>query len=165
VNGADIRIEAAVPGIARRLPDADVRLTAFARRWKNEVFEWGRCDCTLLMAHAVDALAGTSFAALYEGRWHDEPSAREFQRGFGGDLESALLAAGLEDAFEPDLALEERVRSLRRGDLILCRMRGFCCGHVAFGALSLSVDRDHAVGWRPSAELLAWPGAVTLRVR
>lgn len=149
----------------RRLPEADARLTAFARKWIGAPFVWGRCDCTLLTAHAIDALAGTSFAAIYTGRWFDEPSAREFQRNLGGDLESALLDAGLEDAFELELPLEERVRTLRRGDMILCRMRGFCCGHIAFGSLSLSVDPDHPAGWRPSAELLAWPEAVTLRVR
>lgn len=152
-------------GAVRRRPDAEARLTAFARAWRDRPFAWGRCDCTLLAAAAIDALAGTGFEALYAGRWHDEPSAREFQRGFDGDLESALREADLEEAFEPDLSLEDRVRSLRRGDLILCRLRGFCCGHVAFGALALSVDPDHAVGWRPSAELLAWPAAVTLRVR
>jgi hypothetical protein len=149
---------------ARRLPDADARLTDFARIWNGRPFEWGRCDCTLLVAHAVDALAATAFAALYAGRWSDEKSAREFQDRFDGDMESILRSAGLIEPFAEEAVLEDRAAGLRRGDIILARLRGFCCGHVAFGALSLSADPVHGAGWRPSAELLAWPGARVLRV-
>jgi hypothetical protein len=150
-----------------RLADADARLSAFAREWSGKTFEWGRRDCTLLAARVVDALAGTELAALYGGRWDDEQSARAFQLGFGGDAESVLRSEGLESAFTGDMActaLEERLGALRRGDLILARLRGFCCGHAVFGALSLSADPARGVVWCPTAELLAWPRAVVLRV-
>lgn len=147
-----------------RLPDADARLSAFAREWMGQSFEWGRRDCTLLAARVVDALAGTELAILYGGRWRDEKSAREFKLGFHGDLEGVLRGVGLESAFSEDAAravLEER---LWRGDLILARLAGFCCAHAAFGALALSADPKRGIVWCPTAELLAWPGAVVLRV-
>jgi hypothetical protein len=147
-----------------RVANADARLTAFAREWLGRAFEWGRCDCTLLAAHAVDALAGTNFGALYAGRWHDEKSAREFQRDFDSDIKNVLSDAGLVDPFAPALAIEERLAALRRGDLILTPSGGFIGSHVVFGALSLSTIRKRPVGWVATAEILPWPGAFVLRV-
>jgi len=147
----------------RRLPFADARLTAFARAWIGRPFEWGRCDCVLLAANAVDALAGTRFGQLYTGLWSDEKSARRYQRE-AGDASLGLRIAGLEEPFAPDLIFEERIGGLRRGDLILARFGGFFCAHVAFGALCLSTDPKRPVGWLATAEVLAWPRAIVLRV-
>lgn len=147
-----------------RRTDADARLTAFARSWLGQAFAWGRCDCTMLAAHAIDAQAGTQLASFYAGLWHDESSARGFQASFDGDIESVLRGMGLVDALAPGLALEDRLQLLMRGDLILARLRGFCCAHAVFGALSLSADPARGIVWCPTAELLAWPRALVLRV-
>ena len=146
-----------------RLADADARLTEFARSWLRRPFAWGECDCTVLAANAIDALAGTDLGGRYRGLWWDEKSARRYQKEVG-DAHAGMLELGLIEPFSAEANLAERQAQLIRGDLIMVPFAGFVCAHIAFGALCLSTNPKRAVGWLSSAEMLAWRGARVLRV-
>ena len=147
----------------RRLEDADSRLTAFARSWLMRPFAWGECDCTVLAANAIDAIAGTDLGDRYRGLWWDEKSARRYQKETG-DVHAGMLELGLVEPFRAEATLAERQEGLVRGDMILVPFGGFICAHIAFGALCLSTNPKRPVGWLSSAEMLAWSGARVLRV-
>lgn len=94
----------------QRRPDWEQRLAAFLEETKVRPFEWGRCDCALFAAGAVEAVTGEDHGAAFRGRY----------RSPQGSLR-ALRRQGFGDVFGPfDAALGERVPPLllRRGDIV-----------------------------------------------
>ena len=47
-------------------------------------FEFGKNDCPLFIAGAIDAMQGTELRKKYTGKWHDQKSAWKYGREHGG---------------------------------------------------------------------------------
>ena len=75
-------------------PDWHVRLDTFIRENLLTPFEWGKFDCCLFVADAVEAMTGTDFAAPFRGRYTTATgSARALKKYGSGDVKSTLSAA------------------------------------------------------------------------
>lgn len=124
------------------------RLLSWARGWEGAPFRWGESDCALIVAEAVDLLSGSATAAALRGCYRSRAQALRFQRR-NFDLPSLIRAQGF-------FALAER-GTPEAGDILIARARGFACGHVCLGRLSLSAWPELGVGLCKTADLMALP--------
>lgn len=85
-------------------------LAAFTRAHMRTTYAWGRHDCALFAAGAVEAMTGTDFAAEFRGKYEDEGGARRVLTSLGcenvGDLASRYL---------PEIVPAQA----RRGDVVM----------------------------------------------
>lgn len=85
-------------------------MAAFTRAHMRTPYAWGRHDCALFAAGAVEAMTGVDFAADYRGKYDDEDGARRVLTTIGcedvGDLASRYL---------PEIMPAEA----RRGDVVM----------------------------------------------
>jgi len=128
-------------------------LILWARRALGRPFAWGRVDCAILACEAYDVLTGRNLAAQYRGRYSTAGEARRFQRR-RIDLSEGLKAAGCFAAKPPT----------RLGDILVAEKDGFLCGHVCLGDFALSAWPDRGVALGRTAEVMALPGAVAMRI-
>jgi hypothetical protein len=103
-----------------RLPDWEDRLHAYLDRLAGAAFVWGKHDCALFAAGAVQAITDRDPAATFRGRYTTaRGSVRALRRWGAGDLEKTVAA------MFPDRASA----FARRGDLVLVGdMVGVCVG-------------------------------------
>jgi hypothetical protein len=89
--------------------------------WARVPFEWGRYDCALWAAAAVQAQTGQDFAAPFRGRYRTGAGAMRALRQHGaGDLEKTITAA---------LGEPVPVAMARRGDIVMhSNAAGVCMG-------------------------------------
>jgi hypothetical protein len=53
-------------------------------------FKYGKNDCTLFIAGAIDAMHGTNLHEKYTGLWHDKKSAWKYAKKHGGITKTLL---------------------------------------------------------------------------
>lgn len=102
-----------------RLPDWERRLSAYLAEPGRDVFEWGRQDCALFAAGAVEAVTGVHPFPEVAGTYSDAEGAAEVLRGLGGTLFRTIDSAFPRK--EPGFA--------QRGDLVFAQKAvGVCMG-------------------------------------
>lgn len=81
--------------ILTRLPDWRARLLAYGRESAATAFAYGRFDCALFAAGAVQAMTGTDYAAPFRGRYRTRIGGLRVLRAAGHADHIALAAATL----------------------------------------------------------------------
>jgi len=115
-----------------RLPDWQVRLATLVGDRLQAPFVWGRNDCALFAADAVQAILGHDLAAPWRGQYHTATGAARLLDSLGGGLQ-ALATHMLGQPISPRLA--------RPGDVVLMAATpaapreclGICNGATALG--------------------------------
>ena len=132
-----------------RLYNWEARLTAYLSRVAREGFAWGRHDCALFAAGAVEAVTGIDPAAAWRGRY----------RTLAGGLR-LMRKAGHADHLAAARALYPEVPACRAlpGDLVIVPGDGAAALGVVQGELAY-VLRPDGLGLVPLA------GAIVLEVR
>lgn len=129
-----------------RLPDWQLRLEAFARERRTMPFAWGRNDCAIFAADAVEALTGARLLPELRGHLDARGAMRAMQR-LGGLRCIAAQALGGEIlrkfARVGDVVL---VQAGRREALSICNGNSVI-GPGAAGMVSVSIRQAIAV-WR-----------------
>lgn len=79
-----------------RLPQWDIRLREYMAATQDQVREWGKTDCAIWSAGALDVMCGTQLADEFRGKYHDEESARTFlgARGWRNLKDAAVALVG-----------------------------------------------------------------------
>lgn len=132
-------------------------LDDWCKRRHGEAFEWGRMDCALLCAEAVDVITGTQLAAAFRGRWATQRSAINYQRRLRTDLVVELNKAG---------AFRWQGQPLL-GDIIVHPYQGFpgmFSGYVCFGLAAMSANPEQGVYLCETTAAMAQPGAFVMRI-
>jgi cell wall-associated NlpC family hydrolase len=121
-------------------------------------FEFGKFDCCLFIAGAVQAMTGVDIAADYRGKYADAASAAEALKTIGaGSLAKSLTAL---------FGKPRHVAHAKRGDIVLFHDRGdeigavgICCG--TFSRFIGSIDEAGGVipadGDEPAQGLIPIP--------
>lgn len=76
-------------------------------------FEFGKQDCPLFIAGAIDAMRGTKLREKYTGLWHDRKSAWKYAKKHGG-LSEQLKKLGYKPVEFP---------FIQTGDIIIMEQR------------------------------------------
>jgi hypothetical protein len=107
-----------------RLPDWEARLHDYLESVADAPFEYGRNDCALFVAGAVNAMTGHDFGAPFRGRYKSAAGAVRALRLYGaGNLPSTLSAA---------LGFPVHPSRAGRGDIVTDGVSaGVCMGGVA----------------------------------
>lgn len=107
----------------RQRPDWDARLCAYLERVERLPHTYGRHDCMLFAAGAIEAQTGRDFAEGHRGRYRSQAGAVRYLRGLGFNSFEAML-----DAILP----ERPLGFVQRGDIVLAGgVPGVCAGAVA----------------------------------
>lgn len=118
-----------------RKSDWEQRLNNYLSAHLDAKFEWGRIDCALFVAGAVEAMTGVDYGAKFRGKYHDEAGALKAITEVGGAKNIVVLM---------DDILPRRVRSMvQRGDVVMCK-EGYLA--IAFGAFALGVGDELDTG-------------------
>lgn len=80
-----------------RYPDWRARLEAYFRQVGREPFAWGRHDCALFLAGAVEAMTGEDYAAPFRGRYKTPLGAQRVLRKEGFESLAAVASAHLKE--------------------------------------------------------------------
>jgi len=141
----------------------DVALIEWATGLIDQPFEWGRTDCTVLVAEAIDLITGVQACAQrYRGAWSDMESAVSWSRAHELDLLQGCEQAGCVEVGS--------LRMLQRGDILLVPFMRFddvqvWCGHVVIGDQALSSSPERGVHWMPVRAICTrFPEVIALRV-
>ena len=129
-----------------RRQDWPERLAAFLEERRAERFEWGRNDCVLFAADAVQAMTGVDLAAPWRGQWDSRASA----------VDALGRAGGLLAAVDMILPAYDSPLMAGRGDVVAFATRGRLGLAVCVGTDAVAPS---ALGWqpRPMAEaLVGW---------
>lgn len=118
-----------------RVSNWEQNLNQYLSAHLDAKFDWGRLDCALFVAGAVEAQTGVDHGKAFRGAYSDEAGAMKAIVAIGG----AKNIVELMDGFLP-----RRVRSMvQRGDVVMCR-EGYLA--IAFGAFALGVGEEVATG-------------------
>ncbi|KKI17501.1 DUF6950 family protein [Sphingomonas sp. Ag1] len=119
-----------------RYPDWDARLAAYLEPLRLRPFAWGKHDCCIFAAGAVEAMTGVDPMPEFRGRYTTAIGSARALRRFGrGDL-----AATLDGKFEPVPAA-----LAQRGDIVMSSgLLGICWGPFLF-AVGSEGDREGLV--------------------
>jgi hypothetical protein len=118
-----------------RLPDWEERLHAYLASLEGAAFAWGRLDCALFVAGAVETQTGHDFAAPFRGRYQTARGSVRALRKFGAGTLAATISAALG---------ETPVGYARRGDVVMADgIAGLCLG----GSAVFVGEADGAPGW------------------
>jgi hypothetical protein len=63
-----------------RLPDWETRLAAFLEPLRLRAFAWGKHDCCIFTAGAVEAMTGVDAMAEFRGRYSTQIGAKRARR-------------------------------------------------------------------------------------
>lgn len=117
-----------------RRADWPERLAAFIERRRRARFRWGRHDCVLFAADAIEQMTGVDPIVSLRGRWRSRAEALAILEAEGGMLM----------AIDQRLPVLESVAMAQRGDLVAIPsagaiVLGICVGSqaVAPGATGL----------------------------
>ncbi|MFS0771031.1 DUF6950 family protein [Sphingomonas sp. 1P08PE] len=103
-----------------RLPDWEQRLHDYLAGLEGAEFVWGKMDCALFAAGAVEAMTGEDPAAAYRGKYRSVAGSVRALKTYGAGTLAATIDAGFE---------EREVGFARRGDLVMVDgMVGVCIG-------------------------------------
>ena len=107
-----------------RLPDWEARLHAYRDSVADAECSYGRMDCALFVANAVNAMTGHDFGAPFRGRYRSAAGAVRALRLYGaGNLPKTLTAA---------LGFPVHPSRAGRGDIVTDGQNvGVCMGGVA----------------------------------
>ena len=94
----------------QRKPDWESALGAVLDDYAERPFEWGRADCCLFIADAVQAMTDVDPAAAYRGRYSNETGARLALKRHGKTTLVATFDAAFGASVEPARA--------HRGDIV-----------------------------------------------
>jgi hypothetical protein len=133
-------------GGSGRLTDWETRLGDYLARHRGAVFAWGRLDCVLFAAGAVEALTGEDPAAAVRKRYRTKiGAARKLrQQGF------RTIAALMDSRFEP-----VQPAFAQRGDIVMAQgSLGVCVGRQA-----LFIGEEDGAPGLVSVPLAAWERA------
>lgn len=123
-----------------RHPDWPERLAEFVRARRKTPFEWGRHDCALFAADAVQAITGVDPAAEYRG-YSDEREALRIIKDAGGMRGLVPLP-------------EKPVGMAQRGDAVIALIEGRETFGVCVGENYVAPGVDRLVV-RPMTEAIA----------
>ena len=126
-----------------RRGDWEARLTAFLASARGRPHDYGRHDCLLFAAGAVDAQTGHDYARGFRGRYRSERGAARLLRRLGHRRPEQLI-----DALLPQIP----IGFAQRGDIVLDGegIPGICVGGEA---LFVGAGEDGAVPERGFAVL------------
>lgn len=118
----------------KRREDWEQRLNDYLAGQHGQTFEWGKADCALFVAGAVQAMTGKDFARGFRRKYRDE-------QGAAAVLEAAG-ARNLSEFVEQRLTRKPKAMA-QRGDVAM--VKG---GHLAivFGEVTLGIGEDPATG-------------------
>ena len=124
-----------------RLPDWEANLHAYLDSVAGAPFAYGRHDCALFVAGAVNAMTGHDFGAPFRGRYRSAAGAVRALRLYGaGDLPATLTAA-LGEPVHPSRA--------GRGDIVTDGENvGVCMGGVARFVTDIGMTDLPRSAWR-----------------
>lgn len=117
-------MSAAGPDLGRRLRDWPERLSMFHASVRDKPHAYGRHDCLLYPAGAVEAVTGVDLAAGHRGKYRSAAGASRYLRSIGFASAEALI----------DSLLPSRLVSFaRRGDIVMGAdgIPGVCLGERA----------------------------------
>ena len=97
--------------VIRRLPGWQGRLAVWLAACRQRPFAWGRHDCALFIADAVEAMTGEDLAAGWRGRYSTALGARRVLRRAGHDSPLDVVAAALPEVL-PAAALPGDVAAI-----------------------------------------------------
>lgn len=139
----------------RRYADWPTLLDSFLRAHASERFQYGRWDCALFVADAVQAMTGVDVAAKFRGHYG---SRREALRAIKEYTGSTSIRAIAETVFAEHGLREVAVARAQRGDAVLVRRgRDWSLGIVALdGAGIVSLAKDSLLRWPLSRAETAW---------
>jgi hypothetical protein len=113
-----------------RLPDWEERLGVYVASARERPHEYGRHDCMLHWAGAVEAVTGEDHGAGHRGKYRNRVGAYRYLKRLGFDSPEALL----DDRFE-----QVPAAFAQRGDIVLA---GDGIPAVCMGAFALSVGEQ-----------------------
>lgn len=131
-------------------------LEAWALATVGQPFAWGRNDCAMLAFEAIGLQQGRDLGGLYRGQYASDLGAQRFQLRRGITLATELVRAGCRPI---------PVSGAQEGDILAVEAGPYVCGHVLFGARSLSSTPETGVVWVKTAELVNTPGLVAYSAR
>lgn len=129
-----------------RLHDWQMRLAALVAERQAMPFEWGRHDCALFCADAVEAVTGHDFAVDLRGTYSTALEAARVLQERGGV--TAIATAALGDPVGPLFAAV--------GDVVLVDMNGREALGLCNGASVLGPGEDGLIGVGMGAVKAAW---------
>jgi len=110
----------------RRRPDWRVQLAMYLALEQDRVFSWGKSDCALFAAGAVDAMTGVDLARELRGTYTSAEQAKDVLRSMG-----CSTVADLADLHLPRI---DRPSHAMPGDIVLIE-------EGPLGALGVSVGQ------------------------
>jgi hypothetical protein len=120
-----------------RYPDWAARLDAFLRENAKRKFRYGKWDCGLFSAGAIQAMTGTDPAADFRGSYVSAQEVKSVIWKFCHSHSVAVLASAVAARFDMP---EVKPAYARRGDLVLIqRPRDFSLGIVSLDGRSVTV--------------------------
>ena len=126
-----------------RLPDWRVRLEAYLRDLRGQPFVWGRLDCALFAAGAVEAMTGVDLARGWRGYRSQAEGLRKLAAA-GYETHADLVAKSLTEIHPSAVQMGDVV--LIEGALAIVQGRfAYAIGPAGLGLISLAAS-DRA--WR-----------------
>jgi hypothetical protein len=120
-----------------RYSDWVIRLEAFLAKNAKRKFAYGKWDCCLFVADAIQVMTGVDLAEDFRGAYDSLESAKAVIRSYSGGL---LLGRAVERTAARFEMPECGPFYARRGDLALLRRdRAYCLGLVSLDGSSLAV--------------------------
>jgi hypothetical protein len=101
-----------------RHPDWQSRLHQFLLGSLSSRFAYGKLDCCLFVADAVEAMTGTDIAAQFRGRYSSSAEAVDLCEAYSGRRSvKSLVGKALSEQGLPEIP----VTRAQRGDVVLVR--------------------------------------------
>jgi hypothetical protein len=127
-----------------RLPCWQCRLSRFLSLRQRDPFAYGKFDCCLFAANAIQEMTGTDIAAYFRGRYSSRKEALALVKDYVGRVSIRLLTE--------KVATEHGMRKVsiltaQRGDLILIqRSRDYSLGIVDLSGSRVAVLGSSGIG-------------------
>lgn len=125
----------------KRRHDWPERLIEFIESRRRMPFEWGRNDCALFAADAVEAMTGEDLAKKWRGYKSERGALRRIKRAGG----MRRLAEGLP---------ERPVGYAQRGDVVLVEVEGRDTFGIVVGNGTWCAPGHNGLVFRPMSEVM-----------
>lgn len=114
---------------------------------QSEPFAWGKNDCCLFVADAVEQITGTDFASDYRGTYSTEKGAYKALKKQGDETVAAAWSRHF-----PEIPVQE----MGRGDVALVISEGQPATAICFGARLWVVSKKGLITLCRSQAIQAW---------